>query len=168
MGQKGQWQEKAYKVQVKYGKEDLQSFLQHLQTTHALKSQLAVIREKWKKQKDRLADHVGNLNCEADTLFCSNTQDIYSQLLCDIPNLCTHVNRDMIMLTRSVLEKVLDICGEPKCGYCLVALGSLARGEMTPYSDLEFLFLIELKSDEVLQYFERAAVTMYFLIGNLG
>lgn len=57
---------------------------------------------------------------------------------------------------------------KPPCDFVALAIGSLARGEATPYSDLEYLFLVEHKSDDALQYFERLAVTNYFLIGNLG
>lgn len=52
------------------------------------------------------------------------------------------------------------------CGFCVVGIGSLARGEATPYSDIEYLFLIEDEAHE--KYFERLAVVTYFYIGALG
>jgi hypothetical protein len=45
-----------------------------------------------------------------------------------------------------------------------VGLGSVAKGEATPYSDLEYAFIVE-QDDE---YFEKLAVDSYFRIGNLG
>ena len=41
----------------------------------------------------------------------------------------------------------------------------MARGETTPYSDLEFFFLLE--NTDRISYFRRLAVTVYFIIGNL-
>lgn len=46
-------------------------------------------------------------------------------------------------------------------------MGSLAKGETTPFSDLEYMFLIEKKTGDTIEYFERLAVTSYFLIGSL-
>ena len=62
------------------------------------------------------------------------------------------------------------ITQKPPCSFTVVSIGSLARGEATPYSDLEYLFLLhaEYKSVPILDYFETLAVTTYFLIGNLG
>ena len=55
----------------------------------------------------------------------------------------------------------------PPCAFCVVALGSLARGEMTPYSDLEYIILVERKTEKIAKFFEIFAMTSYFLIGNL-
>ena len=44
----------------------------------------------------------------------------------------------------------------------------MARGDATPYSDLEYLFSIQKRSETIVEYFERLAMSTYFLIGNLG
>lgn len=54
------------------------------------------------------------------------------------------------------------------CSYAAVAIGSLARGESTPYSDLEFLFLIEKSNKQAKSFFHDLAIAVYFVIGNLG
>lgn len=53
----------------------------------------------------------------------------------------------------------------PPCDFSVVGIGSTGRGEATPFSDLEYIFLIE--NPEVWKYFERLAVMGYFLIGSL-
>ncbi|KAF6034544.1 hypothetical protein EB796_007152 [Bugula neritina] len=55
---------------------------------------------------------------------------------------------------------------EPPCAFAVVALGSVARGEATPYSDLEYAFLIE--NDKEKNYFTQLAVDTYFRITNLN
>src|SRR5262249_19714111 len=44
----------------------------------------------------------------------------------------------------------------------------MARNEMCPYSDLEFAFLIEKKTDENLQYFRTLAQLIELKITNMG
>lgn len=59
------------------------------------------------------------------------------------------------------------MCGKAPCSFSVVRMGLLATGETTPYSNLEFLLLIEKKTAEIMKYFKRLAVTVYFIIGNL-
>ena len=72
----------------------------------------------------------------------------------------------MIDFTSTVIEEAVKICDPAPCEFACVGIGSIARGEATSYSDLEFLFLLKETAHE--WYFERLAVTTYFLIGNLG
>ena len=76
---------------------------------------------------------------------------------------------DMVQFaTRVIGESVSLLNMQPPCEFEAVAIGSLARGEATPYSDLEYLFLVDSDKKEAIQYFEDLAITNYFLIGNLG
>ena len=50
------------------------------------------------------------------------------------------------------------------CKFAVIALGSIAKGEATPYSDLEYGIIVEQES----KYFQKLAVDSYFRIGNLG
>lgn len=67
-----------------------------------------------------------------------------------------------------IAESVSLLKTPPPCGLEAVAIGSIARGEATPYSDLEYLFLVQDKNPETEMYFEMLAVTTYFLIANLA
>ena len=64
-------------------------------------------------------------------------------------------------------ECVKILSQKPPCEFQPVAIGSLAKGEATPYSDLEFLFLLERRTTANEEYFEMLSITMYFVIGNL-
>ena len=50
------------------------------------------------------------------------------------------------------------------CKFAAIALGSIAKGEATPYSDVEYGIIVEQES----KYFQKLAVDNYFRIGNLG
>ena len=49
-----------------------------------------------------------------------------------------------------ILKSGFALFGEPPCDYTLIGLGSLARKEMSPYSDLEFALLVKKNSPEKL------------------
>ena len=67
-----------------------------------------------------------------------------------------------------IKESVHILQSTPPCDFTAIAIGSIAKGEATPYSDLEFMFLIGNKTPDIEQYFERLAITVYFLVGNFG
>ncbi|KAF6041418.1 hypothetical protein EB796_000265 [Bugula neritina] len=77
-----------------------------------------------------------------------------------------HCTSEMIKFAKSICETSENLLGNAPCRYAVIALGSIARSEATPYSDLEYAFLIEPNSDK--SYFLRLAVDTYFRISNLG
>jgi len=63
--------------------------------------------------------------------------------------------------------KSLDALGSNvPCSFAIIGLGSVARGTATPYSDLEYAFVID--SDAHIDYFTKLAVDSYFRIGNMN
>ncbi|XP_067935104.1 uncharacterized protein [Watersipora subatra] len=80
---------------------------------------------------------------------------------------CTAKMIEFAKLICDSSEKIVGIAKGPlPCDYAIIALGSIARGEATPYSDLEYAFLIENSSHQ--KYFEQIAVDTYFRMSNLG
>lgn len=54
--------------------------------------------------------------------------------------------------------------GTKPCEYTAICFGSLARDEATPYSDLEYGFLIAEDSEEIRRYFRNLAHLVQFLV----
>ena len=79
---------------------------------------------------------------------------------------------NMVKFAGNVMEKSVNALYEkdckPPCQFSVVVMGSLARGEATPYSDIEYMFLVQDSAQQNLEYFETLAVTTYFVIGNIG
>ena len=74
----------------------------------------------------------------------------------------------MLCFAGLVIEESVQILTQkPPCEFQALAIGSLAKGEATPYSDLEFLFLLEKRTPANEEYLEILAITAYFVIGNL-
>ena len=72
----------------------------------------------------------------------------------------------MIQLVTDICANAERLVGPPPAEYIVIGLGSLARGEATPFSDLEFAYIVDKKSDS--DYFARLAMQTYFTINNLG
>ena len=67
-----------------------------------------------------------------------------------------------------LLDDAFLILGPPPCKYDLRAYGSLAREEFCPYSDLEWMILIEKETEKNLSYFKTLAQILTLQIISLG
>ena len=144
--------------------------------THRLVAKLEAIRDECKEEvkvPSELAQCFSSGSEKLETLASSDSQDCdpdlefaFVESMKMSSNGCTE---RMKMLAAEVLSMSVNILNsKPPCGFVAVAIGSIARGEATPYSDLEYIFLIEDSGPIAMAYFERLAITSYFLIGNLG
>ena len=158
------WQRKAYDTQQSYWRGSTKINMDdQLRISQGLAQVIESIRSDTRSQlkaADLLASSFEpNKDCRAqivDFIDCVKDTSVS----------CTD---KMILLSKTIMESSVKITVEPPpCAFSVVAIGSLARGEATPYSDLEYMFLIEIKTPEIEEYFERLAVTSYFLMGNLG
>ena len=61
-----------------------------------------------------------------------------------------------------------EIIGKPPVDWACIGMGSMARNEMCPYSNIEFAFLIEKKTEQALTYFRILAQHIELRIINLG
>jgi len=73
-----------------------------------------------------------------------------------------------------ISETSIDILGTVPCKFALIGMGSLARKEITPYSDFECAILLEegvqkqLNYENILDYFRWFAVIFQVIIISLG
>ena len=63
----------------------------------------------------------------------------------------------------------VGVLGPPPCGFAVVGMGSLARQEVTPYSDFEHIILLEVQEnyESHLEYFRWFSVIFHTVILNL-
>ena len=70
-----------------------------------------------------------------------------------------------------VSRQCISIMGQPQCNYALVGMGSLARKEITPYSDFEHILVLEngLGSlEDLKEYFRWYSTIFHIIIITLG
>ena len=84
------------------------------------------------------------------------------------------LTNDFTNIMKCISDKCIQIMGKPPCQYAVVGMGSLARQEITPYSDFEHVIVLEegvkskLHYDDVLEYFRWFTVIFQLIIINLG
>ncbi|KIC76879.1 hypothetical protein DB41_DZ00010, partial [Neochlamydia sp. TUME1] len=64
--------------------------------------------------------------------------------------------------------QAIETLGPAPCEYAMIGFGSLAREEMTPYSDLEFGILIQDDTSSNKKYFKHLTTLLHLKIINLG
>ncbi|XP_078700926.1 uncharacterized protein LOC144927403 [Branchiostoma floridae x Branchiostoma belcheri] len=89
-----------------------------------------------------------------------------------VRDLYCKIAEDMKTLVRDLLTECVSAIGGPAgdVKYAVIGLGSLARQEMTPYSDLEFAILVQegCNTDDVRTYFKTLTRYLHLKILNLG
>ena len=91
------------------------------------------------------------LDCEMEALRSESNEQTTEEFMSRVKSLSLGRNEGMVQFTAEIMEKATTICGSPPCQFSAVAIGSMARGETTPYSDLEFFFVI--KNPDSVTYF---------------
>lgn len=68
----------------------------------------------------------------------------------------------------SEFDDICKLLKRPPCAYAFLALGSWARHEMCPYSDIEFAVLLEEDSKDTREWFRKAIELLEMRVINLG
>ena len=153
------WPVKAFQIQQQYWQSwSTMTYELHAEITQELKSKLKEIRVKYQLKLKELGPNVKEIDCNV-------SKQVFNQTMCTISSQCSE---DIIQFAHNVMERsVSSLTKPPPCHFSVLLFGSLAKKEATSYSNLKYLFLVTEKSSETVEYFEKLALTSYFLIGNL-
>jgi len=123
-----------------------------------IRTKAASLLESYKKQS-----MVVTSETKAESKSILTMQGIYRELTADMKQLI----RQMIA---NCIEEYSPVLGYPPCDYAFFGLGSMARDEMTPYSDLEFGILIAEDDQSGINktYFQHITQLLHLRIINLG
>ncbi len=86
----------------------------------------------------------------------------------DIQETLSHLTEEYKALLSTLIAEIQSLLGAPPVKWACIGLGSMSRGEMCPYSDLEFAFLLEKNTEEALKYFRTLSQILELRIINLG
>ena len=102
-----------------------------------------------------------HFKCVFDIVFKIHAEKMY-EVFRDIQDM-------YVRLVSMLVKECEDRLGKPPCKYAIIALGSVARMEATPFSDLEFAILFE---DETIgnkiNYFRILSHFLNLKVINLG
>lgn len=160
------WTQKAFQVQADLlGSKTVLCYEKHCTLAKEFKEKLKLLRSEYKTDVMKQLNFAENVDYDIDIFKDPQTLK-FTATMKDISSKCTKSMKDIVsdLITESVN---LMIPSTPPCAFSVVVIGSMARGEATPYSDLEYMFLIERNTPDIVDYFKTLALTTYFLIGNL-
>ena len=78
------------------------------------------------------------------------------------------ISNSMKDLITCMVDDCMQIMSSPPCKFAILGLGSTAREEATPYSDLEFCILVETNTETVLQYFTDFTNLLHLKVVEIG
>ena len=121
-----------------------------LDVDSALKADILQFMVQLKKQF-LLTEYSKNLDFSPDSIILNRTQlqetrqgiskGIESHL--EIKTILNEFSLAIVDFLNEIHSQVIQVLGLPPCEYALISLGSLARNEMSAYSDLEFAILLK-------------------------
>ena len=89
-----------------------------------------------------------------------------------IESLQNKITVDYTKIMASLAEDCTKIMGKAPCKFVIIGMGSLARKEITPFSDFEHVIVLDSKFDgqneEVLNYFRWYSVIFQIILIDLG
>ncbi|MBA3238326.1 MAG: DUF4116 domain-containing protein [Parachlamydiaceae bacterium] len=93
-------------------------------------------------------------------------RSFFTQSIDDVRSFQAGATQKFHKFFKLLLEDAFNLIGKPPCFYDIRAMGSLGREEMCPFSDLEFMILIEDSSKK--PYFKQLVEILEIQIASLG
>ena len=86
----------------------------------------------------------------------------------EIAKLADMISLKMKQFLMGIIKECLEVLGTPPCDYEVIVLGSLARNEMTPYSDFEWTILTTTEEDECKVFFRNLTNLVHLQVSKLS
>jgi predicted nucleotidyltransferase len=86
----------------------------------------------------------------------------------EIKKLSGEISVGMRQFLEAIINECLGLLGTPPCDYEVIVFGSLARNEMTPYSDFEWAILTNLEEEECKVFFRNLTNLVHLQVGKLS
>ena len=157
-------------------KSDLHELCQHiLQQANANKQNTNLIEKanEVKNVIEKLRDEVNLfLKTSLPKIPEKLNKNKYQTLMSKKISAIKQINEIIASSYKKIMADISEFCenlmSEPPCEYAVAGLGSLARNEVTPYSDFEHIILLEDNNDKFnLNYFGWFSVLFHIVILNL-
>ena len=123
-----------------------------------------------KKMREIIKNELMTVEKIPDDVFGEELHDLEEKKVEDLSRIQEHVTEMYIKVMCEVGSLCIKTLKTPPCKFAVVGMGSLARKEITPYSDFENIILVPNKvenSNAVLEYFRWFAVVFQLILVNL-
>ena len=85
----------------------------------------------------------------------------------EIERLSDTISVRMKQFLAAIINECLELLGTPPCDHEVIVLGSLARNEMTPYSDFEWAILTNSEEEECKVFFRNLTNLVHLQVGQV-
>lgn len=161
------WRGYAYELQCQYWSDQVTlSFDEQMALTSRIKRELDSIRQTLALELSEIEALVNQFHYDYKDIRSTETQELTSSFIDHMTSASSKCSSLMTKLAQGIVQKAVELCGQAPTDFVVVAMGMLAKGEATPYSDLDLMIVTSEESSK--PYFEFLAVTLFFLIGNVG
>ena len=158
-------------------KSDLAEICQHILQIAKAKNQNVDLVEKAEQVKD-LAEDLRTttdafLNKNMPHISVNPTSNDFQKLMSQKISTSRKLNKTIADKYKQIMADISEFCenvmGKPPCEYAIAGMGSLARAEITPYSDFEHIILLFDADNYVchVEYFRWFSVIFHVIILNL-
>ena len=158
-------------------KSDLFELCQHVLQQSNAKNQSADLIKKAEEVKASITE----LREEVNTFLTTNvpqvpnhaTRQTAQTLNAQKISAIQQINKTIACKYKSIMADISHYCehvmGKPPCEYAIVGMGSLAREEITPYSDFEHIILLfdDINYESHLEYFRWFSVIFHIIVINI-
>ena len=145
-----------------------------VQTDCNLVHYVQTLKEKVEKWRETLKEEVNRIPRIPDERFEPGLKDL-EDIKIKVTKICQNeITEKYKSFMRQISHFAFDVLGKHPSSFALVGMGSMARKEITPYSDFENIILlkdevqIEKDFENVLEFFRWYAVIFQVIIINMG
>ena len=124
-----------------------------------------------KHMRDSVCTNLGKLKNIPDDVCPADQAILEVGISTNVEELQNSLAANFTNIMADVAKFAEHVMGEPPCEFSLAGMGSLARKEITPYSDFENMILLESTGDDyenMLNYFRWYSVIFQVILINLG
>ena len=136
-----------------------------IETAHYIKTMITLMRQESNKA-------LGKMKLMQDYCNISRQMDFYSsqrRKINSMQRLQSRITTQYKAIMRNLGQFCVSVMGNPPCKFAIAGMGSLARKEVTPYSDFEHIILLEIQEnfEKNLEYFRWFSVIFHTIVLNL-
>ena len=118
-----------------------------------------------------IKDRLENIDCRKSTNGDTSMneldyRELFVQQTAQVKDLFEAISSGIKVILAGIIEECIQVLGEPPCDYEVIVLGSLARNEMTPYSDLEWAILTSSDEEECKVFYRNLTNLVHLQVGN--
>jgi len=162
-------------------KRDLEEVCSHvLDLAHAANRAISLtehvknVKEQWNLLRFVTQKQLKSLKCVSNKATPEILKNEENQKIKDVALIQDFVTMTYKTIMNSISKCCIEILGSPPCKFALVGMGSIARDEVTPYSDFESILVLEDEVqnanhyERILNYFRWFAVIFQIILVRLG